>query len=178
MIGIEELVVVDLRGFAKDPLPAGLVVGLRRAALDLVAQGVLALIGVGQIGVVQNDQAGREKHAGQQQRQRNAVQAEAAGLERDELVVFGHHSEGDQHGHERGQRRELVEQIAGEIQKILSDFDEAGAMLRDIVQQFEKCEDLEEQNKSDRQQHEIIEEAAQQIHVQKLGNPGPAFSSW
>ncbi len=56
MIGIEKLVVVDLRVFTKDPLPAGLVVSLRRAALDLVAEGVLALIGVGQVRVVQHQQ--------------------------------------------------------------------------------------------------------------------------
>ena len=134
MIGIEELVVVDLRVFTKDPLPAGLVVRLRWAALDLIAEGVLALIGVGQVGVVQHQQAARKKNAGQQQRQRDPVQTEATGLERDELVVLRHHSESNEHGHECSERRELVEQIASEIQKIQGDFDDADAMLRDVIQ--------------------------------------------
>src|SRR5579864_1153616 len=112
-VGVEELVVVDLRVLTKDPLPARLVVRLCRAALDLVAQGVLALIGEGQVRIVQNHQTGPEKNAGQQQWQRDAVQAEAAGLEGDEFVVLCHHSESDQHGYESGERRELVEQVAG-----------------------------------------------------------------
>src|SRR5580693_2221273 len=53
LIGIEELVVVDFAFLAKYPLVRGLKISLRRAALDLVAQSVLALVGVGKEGIVQ-----------------------------------------------------------------------------------------------------------------------------
>ena len=124
-VRIEELVVIDLRVFAEDPLPAGLVIGLRGAALDLIAQGVLALIGVGQVGVIEHDQARGQQQSGQQQRQGNAIQADAGGLEGDEFVIFRHHAERDQHGHQRGQRRELIEEIAGKIDKIVDDIENA-----------------------------------------------------
>ncbi len=148
MIGIEKFVVVDLCAFAKNPLPAGLVVRLRRAALDLVAQGVLALIGEGQVGVVQNQKTGREKNAAEKQRQGNAVQAEAAGLERHELVVLSHYAQRHQHGDERGEGRELVEEVAGQVQEIESDVEQAGPVLRDVVEQFKKREHFEEQYES------------------------------
>src|ERR1700722_6670735 len=124
-IGIEELVVVDLRSLPEDPLPAGLIVRLRGAPLYLIAEGVLALIGVRQIGVIQDQQAGSEKDSGQQQRQRNTVQAETAGLERDQLVVFRHHAESNQHRYERGEGRELVKQVASKVHEIESNIDKA-----------------------------------------------------
>ncbi len=69
LLGIEEIVIVNFGIFAKDPaLRAG--VGLRRAALDLVAQSVLALVGVGKIGAVEDEQTAREESAGRAEEER------------------------------------------------------------------------------------------------------------
>src|ERR1019366_965534 len=108
--------------------------------------------------------------------QGNAIQADAGGLEGHEFVVFRHHAERDQYGDQRGQRRKLIEEIAGKIDKIGDDLQNAGAMLRDVVEQLEKRKDLEEEDESGSQQNKIVEEAAEQIHVEQLGDPGKNFS--
>src|ERR1019366_9653665 len=107
--------------------------------------------------------------------QGNAIQADAGGLEGHEFVVFRHHAERDQYGDQRGQRRKLVEEIASKIDKIADDLQNAGAMLRDVVEQLEKRKDLEEEDESGGQQNKIVEEAAEQIHVEQLGDPGKNF---
>ena len=67
-VGIEELVIVDFVMFAEDPLARRLEVGLCGPAFDFIAQCVLALIGVGKKGVVEQEharrpEAGRPKRA-------------------------------------------------------------------------------------------------------------------
>ena len=104
---------------------AGGCVGLRGLALDLVAKGVLALVGVGQIGVVENQERSGEENAGEQQRQRQAVEADAAGLEGHDFVVLAEHAESDQGGDESGEGRELVDEIGNQETEIVDD-DEKG----------------------------------------------------
>ncbi len=62
VVGIEELVVEDAAGLAgtrlaEDPLLLGVQEGLRRAALDDVAQRLLPAVGLGQIVLVEEKQA-------------------------------------------------------------------------------------------------------------------------
>ena len=54
-IGIEYLVVVNLVALAEDPFAVGLQIGLRGLALDLVAQDLLALVGVRNVGLIKNE---------------------------------------------------------------------------------------------------------------------------
>ena len=54
-VRIEDLVVVNLVGLAKNPLAIGLQVGLRRLALDLVAQDLLAPVGVRNVGLIEDE---------------------------------------------------------------------------------------------------------------------------
>ena len=56
-IGIEELVVVDVIVLAENPPAVGAQVGLRRLAFDLIVQGFLALVGVGQVELVGEEQS-------------------------------------------------------------------------------------------------------------------------
>ena len=62
LVRIENLVVVNLVVLAENPLAVGLQVGLRRLALDLVAQDLLALVGMGDVELVEDEQSG-SKHA-------------------------------------------------------------------------------------------------------------------
>src|SRR5665213_2092551 len=172
MVWIEELIVIDFRFLPKNPLPAGLIKSLRRAALDLITQSVLPLIGKRQIRIVQHHKPGSQEHTPQQQRQRDAVEAKSAGLKRDEFVVLGHYAKRDQDGDKGRERRELVEQIAGQIHKIEDDVHGPGPMLRNIVQQFKKCEDLEEHEEPHGEHHEIVDKAAEQINIQELRDAG------
>ena len=67
--GIEQIVIVDFGVLAEDPALRPCV-GLRRFALDLVAQSVLALVGVGQIGAVEESKTPARKAPGKQKRHR------------------------------------------------------------------------------------------------------------
>ena len=117
----------------------------------MIAESVLALIGVREIRVIQHYERAPKHQSSHQERDRNSVQADAAGLERDELIVLGHNAERDQRSHQGGQRGELVKQVTGEIDEIAEDFEQPGAMLRNVVQELEKREYLEEQNEANGQ---------------------------
>ncbi len=52
-IGVEKLVVVNIGVLAEDPLAVRIQIGLRRLALNLVAQRVLPLVRVGKIKLVE-----------------------------------------------------------------------------------------------------------------------------
>src|SRR5262249_47553546 len=56
-IGIEELIVVDIRMLAKNPLAIRIQISLRRFALDQVAERVLPLVGVRKIKLVEEKQS-------------------------------------------------------------------------------------------------------------------------
>ena len=164
LCGIENIVVVDLGIFPENPaLRAG--VGLRGLALDLVAQRVLALVGVGEIGVVENEKRAGENDAGEKQREREPVEADAAGLEGDDFVVFAEDAEGDERGDESGERRELVDEIGNQEAKIIDDDEERDAVARDVVEQFEEGEGFKEQYERAENENEIIEEAAKHVDV-------------
>ena len=53
----------------------------------------------------------------------------------------------------------------------------AGAMLRDVVEQIEKGEHLKEQEKSRQQHQEIGEKIPQQVEIEKLREAASAASS-
>jgi hypothetical protein len=106
----EEIVIVDLGIFAKDPA-LRVSVGLRGTALDLVAERVLTLVGVGEISFVDDEHGGGEDHSGHEERDDQAMQADAAGLNGHDFVVLTHGAEGHKHGDERAERREVVDQV-------------------------------------------------------------------
>src|SRR5258708_2993265 len=75
-------------GIVEEDAGVGVGVGLVRLGLDLVAKGVLGLVGVGEIGVVENQKSAGENNAGEKQREGKSVEADAAGFEGDDFVVF------------------------------------------------------------------------------------------
>ena len=60
LVGIEKLVIVNRVVLAEDPLAVRTEIGLRGLALDLVAQGLLALIGRRNVELVEEEQAGAD----------------------------------------------------------------------------------------------------------------------
>ena len=93
LVRVEKFVVIDFAVFSEDPLVRGLKIGLRRAPFDLVAQSILALVGIGQEGVVQQEHSASHQTSGERQGQDQAIQADATRFEGDDFVVFGHHGE-------------------------------------------------------------------------------------
>ena len=135
----EKIVIINFGFFAEDPsLRTG--VGLRGASFNLVAQGVLALVGVGQIGFVNEEHGTGKDRAGHEQRNDQAMKADAAGLDGHDFVVFAHGAESDENGDERAERREVVDQVGREIAEIVDDGEEGHAVAGDVVEKLEEGE--------------------------------------
>ena len=152
---VEELVVINFPVFAEDPLVAWMEIGLGRLALDLVAKSVLLLVGVREIGVVENQHRGSQRESGKEKRQGNAINADAGGLASHDLVVFGHHPERDKHAHERSQGRKLVEKIRREIPEIFHHNQKRNSVARNVVQQLEKREGFKQKDEYGHEQRKI-----------------------
>ena len=148
LVGIEELVVIDFAVLAEYPLMRGLKIRLRRAALDLVAQRVLALIGVGQKSIVEEEHPTGEQASGEGEGQNQTVQADAAGFEGDNFVVFGQHRESDQRRDESGERRKLVHHQRNEIAEIIQHHGNGDVIFRDVAEQIEEREGVEDQDEA------------------------------
>ena len=173
-VRIEEIVIVDLEIFAEDPaLRAG--VGLWRFAFDLVAKSVLALVGVGQIGVVKNKKAHGESEAGKEKRNGEAIEADAAGFEGNDFVVFAKDSESDENGDESAKRRELVDEIGDQVAEIVDDYEERDVMPGDIVEELEEGKDFEEEDEGGQDDGEVVEEAAEQVDIDDGREAGGGF---
>ena len=118
LVRFEQVVIIDFSFLAKDQaLRAGIV--LRRAAFNLVAQRVLALVGVGKIDIIHDDHACRQRQPGQQQWNRQPIKADAAGLARNDFVVLAHHAQRNQYRHQRSQRRQLIQQIRSQVPEVI-----------------------------------------------------------
>ena len=79
-VRVKELVVVNVGVLSEDPLLIGTQVSLRGLAFDLVAKSVLALIGVGELRVVENKESAGEHYTGEEQWECQAIEADAASL--------------------------------------------------------------------------------------------------
>jgi len=170
--GIEQIVIVDLGISAEDPA-LRVSVGLRGFVFDLVAQGVLTLVGVGKIGVVEDEQSGSDGQAGEENGKGNAIKADAAGFEGGDFVVLAEDAEGDEDSDESAERRELIDQIGNEVAEIVDDHDERDVMAGDVVEEFEEGENFKEGDEGGHDDEEKIKKAAEDIHIDDGGNvPG------
>ena len=126
----------------------GCEVGLRGAAFDLVAERVLPLVGVGQKCIVEQEHAAREQAARQRERKNQPIEADAAGLEGDHLVVLGEHGQRYERGHQRRQRRELIDHERNEKAEIVDHRESGDVIPRDVAEQIEQRESVEDQQKA------------------------------
>ena len=164
LCGIEEIVIVDLGIVAEDPALRPRV-GLRGAAFDLVTERVLALVGVREIGAVEEQQSAGKCTTSEEQRNGQAIEADAAGFESDDFVVLAHHADSDQHGDQCAERGELIEQIGNQVTEIVDDDEKGNAMARDVVEKLEEGEGLEKQDENAHDDGEVVEETAEYIEI-------------
>ena len=163
-VGIEELVIVDLEIFTENPaLRAG--VGLGRLAFNLVAERVLTLIGVGKVDVVENEKARSERDPGKEKRNGEAIEADAAGFEGDDFVVFAEDAEGNENGDQSAEWRELIDEIGDEVAEIVDDNEERHVVTSNVVEEFEEGEDFEEEDEGGHDDEEVVEETAEEVEV-------------
>ena len=102
---IEELVVENAAGLAgllqaEDPLLAGVLEGLRRLALDDVAEGFLTAVGLWQIDLVEGKERCRQQRGDDEDRQDDAVKTDAGGFHRGQLARLAHEAKDHEHGDE------------------------------------------------------------------------------
>src|SRR5208283_4587530 len=100
-MGVEELVVKDARGLSgtvrtEDPLLLGVQIGLRRTALDDIAQGFLPAVGLGKIVLVEEEKGDGQANSDGDDGNHEPVKADAGGLDGDDLAVAVEHAESDQ----------------------------------------------------------------------------------
>ena len=170
-IGVEEIVVVDLVVFPKNPaLRAG--VGLRRPAFDDGAESVLTLVGVGEIGVIEDEEREGDGEASEKERNGEAVEGNATGLEGDNFVVLAEDAEGDENAHESAEGRELIDGIRDEVTEIIDDDHEGDVVAADVFGEFEEGEDFEQEEEGDHDDEEVVEEAAKDIEIDDGGKAG------
>src|SRR6202030_2139589 len=179
-IGIEKLIFIDFGirpgAVAKNPLAPRTEISLRGTPPNDVTQFVLTLVGIGQIGIVEQHQAGGKNDPNGHQRQGNAIETYPSRLKGHQFVILGHHAERHQNCHQARQRGELVKQVATQISKIIHHLYHSRAVPCNIVEQIEKCEYFKQQNKGYEEQREVKQEIAQQIKVEELRKSAP-FSS-
>src|SRR6266849_3741509 len=159
---------LDFRSLAENPA-LRVRVGLRRTAFYLVVERILALVGVGEISIVEDDHRCAKRQTRKEKRDCETVEADAARFACDDLIVLAHDPQRNQHGHERSQRREFIEQIGSQVAKIVDNDQEWNAMPRDVVKQFKECEGFEEEHKGGHEQGEMVRESAKNIEIHQTG---------
>src|SRR6267143_1022451 len=165
--GVEEIVIVDFIVFTEDPsLRVG--VDLRRAAFDQVVKRVLPLVGIGQVGIVENDHGCGQGQPCKKQRHGQTIHTDAAGLDGHDFIVLAHDPQRHEYRDQRPQRRELIEQIGSKVAEIIDHDKERNAVARNVVEKLEKGEGLKKKDERPHQQRKIIKETPQYIHVQQL----------
>ena len=168
-VGVEQFVVIDLAVLAENPLMRRLKISLRRTAFNLVAQRVLLLIGVGQIGVVEQEHTGGDDAPGQDEWQNQPIHADAAGFESDHFVIFGHDREGHEGSDQSGQRRELVNHERNQFAEIIEHHARRNVVFRNIAKEIKKGEGVEDQDEAGQQNEKIIKKTLEQIDVDEHG---------
>src|SRR5207253_7849798 len=94
--------------------------------------------------------------------------ANPAGFDGHDFIVLAHDPQRYENGHQRTQRRELVEQIRSKIAKIIDHDQKRDAMTGNVVEQFEERERLEQKNERSHQECEVIQEQQQNVDVDQL----------
>src|SRR5712691_5087204 len=150
---IKEIVIVNLVVFPKDPA-LRMSVRLGRPSFDLVMQCVLPLVRIRKISVVEQDHRGRERQSSQKERHSQTMETCTACLYRHDFIVFTHYPEGDQHRHQRSERKEVVKQKWRQVAEVIHHCKKRHFMPGDVVEQIEQRKCLVEENKNRHQESE------------------------
>ncbi len=97
------------------------------------------------------------------------VKADAGGLHGDDLAVAVEHAEGDQHGDQHRQRRDLVEHAGREIDQICAHRGQRDVVAQDVAHQLEEGEDQHQHHEAGKHQEEHVEELAHHVFVEDAG---------
>ena len=119
-VGIEELVVINIRVLAENPFSVRSQIGLRRPAFDLVAQRVLPFVGVRQVELIEEEKAACEQYTNHHYRKHNAINADAGGLDRRHFIGAFHQSKRDQDRQQHSVLRQVVDEVRAHVQQVVA----------------------------------------------------------
>ncbi len=151
---------------AEDPRLFGVQKGSRWTPLDNVAKRLLPLVGQGKVVLVEEEQADGQDGGDGDDRNHQAVKADARSLHGDDFAVSIESAECDQNGDEHGQGCKLVEHGGREVDQIEPDRRERNVVAQDVCQQIESGEDQHEQSKGGQHQEKCLEELNHNILVE------------
>ena len=161
LVGIEELVVVDGVVLAEDPLAVRAQVSLRGLALDFVAQRFLALVGLGDVELIEEVKAGADGGGDDEDGEDDAVDAGPGGLHRGDFVGLLQQAEGGEDGQQNAERRHDVDHRRRDVEQILAHHNHRNAVAEDVSEKFEEGKDQGEQQERKQDHGEIHGEVAQ-----------------
>src|SRR5258708_7164322 len=159
---VKEIVIIDLVIFSKDPA-LRMSVRLRRPSLDLVMQGILTLVRIREIRVVHQDHGGGQRQSSEKKRHSEAVEAGTARFYRHDFVVLAHHSESDEHRHQRSQWEKIVEQERRQIAEVIHHDKKRHFVPGDVVEPIEQTKRLVKENENRHQESEVIKKTPQDV---------------
>ena len=107
----------------------------------------------------------RNQQPGKEQRKDQAIEADAAGFEGDDFVVFRQNGERDESGDQGRKRRELIDHQRNQIAEIVDHGEERDVVAGDVSQQIEKSERVENHYKGREQNEEVVEELLEHVDV-------------
>src|SRR5579863_4687499 len=166
-VEIEKFVVIDFGVLAENPLVSWLKVRLRRMSLDLVAQRVLALIRVRKEGFAHGEHSSGNQAAGEPQGQKQSIEADPAGFDRDNFVVFRQRGQRDERRDQSRQRSEQIDHIGNQKAEVTEHHGKGNVVFGDVSQQIEQREGIEDQDERNQQKHKVIEESPEEIEIEE-----------
>src|SRR5580658_7278130 len=165
-VGIEELVVINVRVLPEDPFAVGTKIGLSRLAFDFVAQRVLTFVGIGKIELIRHEKHAGDHHGGHEYGNDDAIEADAGGLDGCDFVGTLEQSKGDEHGEQHAERRGVVEEIGGDVEQVFADGEGRDLVSQDVTEQFEQSEHQQQDDERGDDHSEIERKTAQHIIVE------------
>ena len=151
---------------AEDPFAVGPKVGLRRLALDLVAECVLTLVGVRKIELVRQEEHAGDQHGGHQNRNNDAVKADAGSLDGNDFVRALQQAERNQHRQQHAERRGGVKKEGRDVEQIFAHGERRHLIPHDVAQQLEQGEHQQQHQESGNDHGKVEHKAAQHIIVE------------
>src|SRR5690348_15740529 len=164
LLRIEYVVVVNLRVLSKNPA-LRVCVRLGWPPLNLVVEFILALVGIGQVSIVEQHQRAGQGQPCQEQRYGNAKKTHAASLDGDNFVVFAHDSQRHKHRDQPGQGRQVIAQVWRQVPEIILNNQEGYVSTSDVVEELKERECFKEKNEYNQQHTKVENEFSQNVEV-------------
>src|SRR5205085_10394748 len=153
-----KLIVVNGVVLAENPFALRAQIGLRRLALDAVAQGLLATIDARQVKLIEKEKSCCQHRGNDHDRCHHAVDTDARRLQCSDLVGTRHQAERDQHGHQNRHRQKQVNSPRHQVEQVLADSAHGHTVADNNDQQLKQSKDSKMQHECGQHHAEVNQE--------------------